>query len=279
MIPVEILLDRSPRPLSHFPGRSEFSCGQTSYQSSRAFPRPRPSGVVPAPRRPGAHAERELLSALLSGRLAPGEALPSERDLAAQLGVTRPTLREALKKLDRDGFVTVRHGVPTRVNDLWTEGGLNVLAGLAEHGEIPKGFVKQLLEVREVLAPAYAREAVRHAPARVAAFLAGAEALGEDAGEWAAFDWGLHHLLAVSSGNPVYTLILNGFRGLYARMAALYFERPAARESSRAFYEALHAAAEARSPSRAGRVTSEVMGRSVELWKPLERQLAKGGER
>ena len=57
-------------------------------------------------------------------------------DLAASLGVTRPTLREALKKLDRDGFVTVRHGLPTRVNDLWTEGGLNVLAGLAEHGEI-----------------------------------------------------------------------------------------------------------------------------------------------
>lgn len=238
--------------------------------------RPRPSGVVPAPRRPGAHAERELLSALLSGRIVPGEALPSERDLAAQLGVTRPTLREALKKLDRDGFVTVRHGVPTRVNDVWTEGGLNVLAGLAEHGEFPKGFVRQLLEVREVLAPAYAREAVRHAPARVAAYLAGAEALGEDAAEWAAFDWGLHHLLSVSSGNPVYTLILNGFRGLYARMAALYFERPAARETSRAFYGALRAAAEARSAARAGQVTAEVMGRSVELWRPLERRLAKG---
>jgi GntR family negative regulator for fad regulon and positive regulator of fabA len=135
--------------------------------------------------------------------------------------------------------------------------------------------VKQLLEVREVLAPAYAREAVRHAPARVAAYLEGAEALGENAAEWAAFDWGLHHLLSVSSGNPVYTLILNGFRGLYARMAALYFERPAARETSRAFYAALRAAAEARSASRAGQVTGEVMSRSVELWRPLERRLAK----
>jgi GntR family negative regulator for fad regulon and positive regulator of fabA len=165
------------------------------------------------------------------------------------------------------------------VNDLWTEGGLNVLASLAEHGEIPRGFVRQLLEVREVLAPAYAREAVRHAPARVAAFLGGAEALGASAAEWTAFDWELHRLLAVASGNPVYALIVNGFRGLYARMAALYFERPAAREASRAFYGALRAAAAAGDARRAERVTRHVMARSVELWRPLERRLAKGRER
>jgi GntR family negative regulator for fad regulon and positive regulator of fabA len=235
--------------------------------------------IVPAARRPGAHAERELLSALLSGRWAPGDGLPAERELSATLGVTRPTLREALKKLGGDGYVTVRHGLPTRVNDIWTEGGLNVLAGLAEHGEIPKGFVKQLLEVREVLAPAYAREAVRNASARVAAFLARSEALGSGAAEWTAFDWELHHLLAVSSGNPVYTLILNGFRGLFARMAALYFERPAAREASRDFYAALRAAALAGDASAAERVTRDVMSRSVELWRPLERRLARGGGR
>jgi GntR family negative regulator for fad regulon and positive regulator of fabA len=229
--------------------------------------------------RPGAHAEKELLSALLAGRWAPGDGLPPERELAATLGVTRPTLREVLKKLDRDGFVSVRHGLPTRVNDVWTEGGLNVLAGLAEHGEIPKGFVKQLLEVREVLAPAYAREAIRHAPARVASFLARSEALGSGAMEWSAFDWELHHLLAVSSGNPVYTLILNGFRGLFARMAALYFERPAARAASLEFYTALGAAALAGDADGAERVTRDVMKRSVELWRPLERRLAKGGGR
>lgn len=235
--------------------------------------------IAPAARRPGAHTESELLSALLAGRWLPGEGLPPERELAATLGVTRPTLREVLKKLDRDGYVTVRHGLPTRVNDIWTEGGLNVLAGLAEHGEIPKGFVKQLLEVREVLAPAYAREAVRHASARVAAFLERAQALGTAPAEWTAFDWELHHLLAVSSGNPVYTLILNGFRDLFARMATLYFERPAAREASGTFYAALRAAAEAGDASGAERVTRDVMTRSIELWRPLERRLAKGGGR
>ena len=256
------------------PGRRRgASARPASAGPSRA---PLSPAVASAPRRPGAHAERELLSALLSNRWAPGDALPAERELAAALGVTRPTLREVIKKLDRDGFLTVRHGLPTRVNDVWTEGGLNVLAGLAEHGEIPKGFVKQLLEVREVLAPVYAREAVRHAPARVAAFLARAEALGPDAAAWSAFDWDLHRLLAVSSGNPVYALILNGFRDLYARMAGLYFGRPAAREASRGFYAALRGAALAGDAVRAERVTREVMARSVELWRPLERGLADG---
>lgn len=246
---------------------------------SRKTPARVPAPIAPAARRPGAHAERELLSALLSGRWAPGESLPAERELSATLGVTRPTLREVLKKLDRDGFVSVRHGLPTRVNDVWTEGGLNVLAGLAEHGEMPKGFVKQLLEVREVLAPAYAREAVVHAPGRVAAFLARAAELGPDAQEWTAYDWGLHHLLTVASGNPVYTLILNGFRGLYARMAALYFEGKEAREASGAFYTALRSAALEGDAVAAERVTRAVMARSVELWRPLERGIARGGRK
>lgn len=241
-----------------------------------AAPAPRGAGVAALPRRPGAHAEGELLAALLSGRWAPGEALPPERELAGLLGVTRPTLREALQKLGRDGFVTVRHGVPTRVNDVWTEGGLSVLAALAAHGEIPKGFVTHLLEVRETLAPAWAREAVRRAPARVAAHLSGGGGLGDDPAAWTAFDGGLLKLLAVASGNPVHVLILNGFRELYARMAPVYFERRAARDASRAFYAALREAALAGDPARAEAVTRDVMARSVALWKPVERRLAAG---
>lgn len=46
----------------------------------------------------------------LIGRLAPGERLPSERELAAELGVARTTVRLILERLTVAGLVTRRHG-------------------------------------------------------------------------------------------------------------------------------------------------------------------------
>ena len=56
-----------------------------------------------------------LRQELVEGRLAPGDRLMSERDLAVQLGVSRPMLREALRSLAVLGVVEIRHGVGTIV--------------------------------------------------------------------------------------------------------------------------------------------------------------------
>ena len=61
---------------------------------------------------------RTLLEALLAGRYAPGEKLPRQRELAADLGVTLSSLREALKRLEQMGLLDVRHGDATRVNEI-----------------------------------------------------------------------------------------------------------------------------------------------------------------
>jgi len=54
-------------------------------------------------------AERAMRDMILSGKLGPGDLLPGEHDLAEQLGVTRPTLREAMRKLESSGLVERGH--------------------------------------------------------------------------------------------------------------------------------------------------------------------------
>jgi GntR family transcriptional regulator len=58
-------------------------------------------------------AQEYLLGLIESGVYKPGEQLPSENELAAQLGISRPTLREALRDLEQEGFVVRKHGVGT----------------------------------------------------------------------------------------------------------------------------------------------------------------------
>jgi GntR family transcriptional regulator len=69
-----------------------------------------------AGRRSLRRAVRERLARLIAaGRWRPGERLPSEPKLAQDLGVSRATLRDALRSLEEDGFVTREHGAGTFV--------------------------------------------------------------------------------------------------------------------------------------------------------------------
>ena len=55
-------------------------------------------------------AERYLRSLIFSGRLVPGDKLPSERELAAQFGIARITLRAALRSLETVGYLVIKIG-------------------------------------------------------------------------------------------------------------------------------------------------------------------------
>src|SRR5512145_667952 len=59
----------------------------------------------------------QLAALIEGGEYAPGQRLPPERDLAKQLGVSRPSVREALIALEVEGFVEVRMGSGVYVTD------------------------------------------------------------------------------------------------------------------------------------------------------------------
>lgn len=222
------------------------------------------------PQRPAELTEQRLIEAFLNGEFPVGSALPGERTLATQLGVTRPTLREALQRLGRDGWITIQQGKTTKVNDFWWEGNLNVLGAIVRYGnQIPVDFVPNLLDVRLALAPAYAQRSIELAPATVASFLLAYQELTDDPGAFANADWELHCALIRHSKNPIYMLIFNGFSDFYVEMARPYFGRHSARESSRRFYRDLLLAAQDADPKAAFIATQRAMKTSILLWQEV----------
>ncbi len=220
------------------------------------------------PAKPADYAEKSIVGALVNGKYPAGTRLPAERELAAQLGITRPTLREVLQRLGRDGWITIRQGKATVVNDFWREGGLNMLSTLAHYGEaMPENFVTQLLEVRLTLAPAYTYAAFSNDPEPVIALLGQQMQLEETAAAYTTYDWALHRTLSIASGNPIYTLILNGFTTLYAQMARRYFSAPENRLASHRFYVTLLEAFRRRDAEAAAEICRSAMAESIVLWR------------
>jgi DNA-binding FadR family transcriptional regulator len=148
---------------------------------------------------------------ITAGRLAPGERLPSERDLARRLEVGRASVREAIAALQVAGMIETRPG-----------SGSFVAAGAAErtrdaHDSSPS----DLLEARALLEPAVARLAAeRGRPDDEAeALLAEMERAADqgDLGGWNNCDRRFHQRIAALTGNPVLT-------DLAARIAAVMDE-------------------------------------------------------
>ena len=102
----------------------------------------------------------QFIDLLEQGILKPGDRLPSERDMAKELGVSRLPLREALKVLQAMGFVNVQNRRKTLVQPI-TKSALQDPISFVLEGNIEKIF--ELLEIRQVLESWAARRATEMA--------------------------------------------------------------------------------------------------------------------
>lgn len=103
-----------------------------------------------------------LLQTVRLGIVAPGEALPSERDLATRFGVSRDTVREAIRSLSDAGFVVARRGRygGTFVADrLPPPGEPNAVEGASPREPVSEAELDDVLGLREILESGAARAA------------------------------------------------------------------------------------------------------------------------
>lgn len=188
---------------------------------------------------------------ILSGKLAIGQKLPSERELALQLGVSRPVVHEGLVDLQTKGLVSMKPRVGTVVNDYRAEGSLAILTSLIDYhrGRIEPKFLDGLLAMRRLIEVETARLAARY---RTDAHLQGFAGLlaqeqtaaSSDIAKVTALDYAFHHLIAMASDNLIYPLFLNSFKEVYTNLSGQFFADPAVVDTVFAFHRDLAAAIE-----------------------------------
>ncbi len=157
----------------------------------------------------------QLREAIMGGRYRPGDRLPSQRALAADLGVNMASVREALGRLEQLRLLEVRHGSATRVLDWRRSGGLEALA--LQHGA-GEPLLDDLFEARRLLLVESARLAAsRRSDEQAAGLLELAQAVAGAADGEAALlaDWAFMAALVEAARNLVFQLTMNSVRELY----------------------------------------------------------------
>jgi GntR family transcriptional regulator, transcriptional repressor for pyruvate dehydrogenase complex len=155
---------------------------------------------------------------IVSGRLRPGDRLPREADLAAQLGLSRNSLREAVRALSLIRVLDVRQGDGTYVTSLEPRILLRPLSFAVDVRH--DATVLEFFEVRRFLEPhAAAMAATRMEEAEIESVRRHLGAVAADAGpdELVANDLEFHRRIAAASGNSVLSSLLECLSGPVTR--------------------------------------------------------------
>ena len=161
----------------------------------------------------------QIATDVLTGEMRPGEALPSERRLAELFGVSRPAVREALKRLSAASLVEVRQGGVTTVRDFRLHAGLDLLPRLlVRDGELDRGVFRSMLEARLRIGPKVAELAAERHGSELADSLEGPLRILEaedDPVAWQRGTLAFWDRVVDSAGSIVFRLMYNAFRDAY----------------------------------------------------------------
>ena len=152
----------------------------------------------------------QQIERLILKKLRPGDKLPSERELAEMLKVSRSSIRDAIRGLELRGLVEPRQGAGTIVREVSSESSTNPFASALNRR---RELVSELLDFRKMLEPPLAARAAMHATAGEIAEMEdilqrqeekqiqGDAAVAEDAE--------FHYSIALASGNSVVLKVLD----------------------------------------------------------------------
>lgn len=173
---------------------------------------------------------REIEARIFSGRLNPGDRLPTERELAMETGVNRSVASSGLKILADKGFIEIRprHGMV--VSDYRRNGNMNVLTALVTYnnGHFDQEILDMIFEARVMHETTIARLcARRRTEGNVAELRRILKEMGE-AGDGRSLGicmYSFYHEMAIAADNLVLSLSLQIFRDIYIVLSESFYDK------------------------------------------------------
>lgn len=184
----------------------------------------------------GMQAVSAIKSLILRGDLRPGDTLPSERDLAVMLGISRPSLREAIRVLRAMNIIETRHGDRTYVSSLEPHLLAQPISFMLQVAPTSIGYLFEVRLLLEVNAATLAANRITPDQlAHVQELVTASEGELARIPEYVRIDHEIHTSIVEAAGNPILT-------GLYRSISELLLESRARTAGSLAIREqALHA--------------------------------------
>jgi GntR family transcriptional repressor for pyruvate dehydrogenase complex len=192
------------------------------------------------------------------GELRPGDRLPAERELAVQLGVSRPSVRAGLRSLSAIGVLQTRHGAGTFITDGPPTLGSEPLSFLAAL----HGFTRdEMFEARRALEVGVAGLAAERANdeqiATIAEEITGMFAALDDPQTFLIHDIRFHRSVAEASGNPILASLVEMVSALFYEQRRKTAQHGRDLKESAHLHRAIYHAIRAHDPRRASAAMSE----------------------
>lgn len=217
-----------------------------------------------------------LQQRIRDGELAPGDHLPSERELMEFYGVGRPTVREALQALARAGIVEISHGERARVVVPTAQRLVAQVAGGAQHLlRSEPAMLEHLKEARVFLEAGMARLAAERATlddvSRLRRRLREHRAALSELDQFLERDMAFHREIATISGNPIFPAIVEALFNWASEYYRSIVRAPGAEDLTLAEHERIVDAIAGHDAAGAEQAMRDHLNRANALYRRIER--------
>lgn len=203
----------------------------------------------------------QLEGMMMTGTLAPGDQLPSERELMETFEVGRTAVREALFALERMGLIVQRSGERSYVTRPSVKVMVDGLSGSVRHFLARPEGIREMQQARAMLEISLARHAALHATAEDLAELKEALELNRGAvgkpEEFVRTDVSFHFVLAKITHNSIFTSLHEALAGWLSEQRITSLKAPDAFQAACDAHEAIYAAIEKHDADAAEKAMSD----------------------